>query len=56
MTDPDKVNCQVPCPHPMLGRCPGCRREMYAPAVWVFSHGAVNCSCGYAATLKENPE
>lgn len=49
------------CPHTMVSRCPGCHREMWAPGVWDFSHGEVECQCGYAVTprqrrLQEAPE
>jgi hypothetical protein len=34
----------------MVGRCPSCRREIYALAVFAFSHGEGKCSCGYVVT------
>ena len=37
----------VGCEHVMVRHCPGCHREMYAPVVWDFSHGAVTCGCGH---------
>lgn len=38
------------CPHTMVGRCPGCHRELYCMSVYAFSHGDVACSCGYVVT------
>lgn len=42
-----QITCEG-CPHIMFSRCPNCQREMYAPAVWAFSHGLARCVCGHA--------
>lgn len=42
-----------PCVHTMVTRCPGCRREVWGPGVWVFSHGQGACGCGYTVTPRE---
>lgn len=41
------TECGDDCPHVMFRRCPNCRMEMYAPAVWAFSHGEATCQCGH---------
>lgn len=46
MTEPERCDSEA-CPHVMQVRCIHCKREQYALAVWLISHGLLGCSwCG----------
>lgn len=56
MTGEAENPCESNCIHAVQTRCPHCDREIYAMAVWAFSHGGLTCRCGRVSTAMRYDE